>query len=179
MSEQTNTTLTHLIDPDGRFAPLITPVVEDLGYRLIRVAFAGVDPKRGAILSVMVEPLDGSKLKVDDCKTISNEISATLDVADPITDGYVLEVGSAGLNRPLSDMRDFARFVGYEGKFECKRPDDSGQRKYRGFIKETSDDGVTIDAQDRGLVLLEWQNISVARLVGSDELLKALQDGTV
>jgi ribosome maturation factor RimP len=179
MSAQTNTSLPHLIDPDGRFLDVIDPVVDDMGYRLIRVAFGGVDPKRGAILVVSVEPKDGSKLKVDDCKIISQTISATLDVADPITDSYVLEVGSAGLNRPLSDKHDFERFIGYEGKFECKRADDNGQRKFRGFIETTDENGVTIKTQERGLLLLEWQNLSVARLVGSDELLKALTDGEV
>jgi ribosome maturation factor RimP len=179
MNDTTNTALDHLIDPDGRFLNIIAPVVDDLGYRLIRVAFGGTDPKRGAILVVAVEPKDGSKLKVDDCKIISNTISASMDVADPITDSYVLEVGSTGLNRHLSDKRDFERFKGFEGKFECKRPDDNGQRKFRGFIEETNADGVTIKTQERGLVLLEWQNLSVARLVASDELLKALQDGTV
>jgi len=173
------TELKHLIDPDGRFYDLINPVIDDMGYRLIRVAFGGVDPQRGAILVVALEPKDGSKLKVDDCKILSQTISATLDVADPITDSYVLEVGSAGLNRPLSDKRDFERFKGFEGKFECKRPDDNGQRKFRGFLEDTSDDGVTIKTTDRGLVLLPWQELSVARLVGSDELLKALKDNTV
>ena len=173
------TELKQLIDPDGRFYDIMVPVLEDMGYRLIRVAFAGVDPKRGAILVVSLEPKDGSKLKVDDCKAISQNISATLDVADPISDGYVLEVGSAGLNRPLSDKRDFERFKTYEGKFECKRPDDNGQRKFRGFIEDTNETGVTIKTTDRGLITLPWQELSVARLVASDELLKALKDGDV
>lgn len=173
------TELKHLIDSDGRFYDIINPVIDDMGYRLIRVAFGGVDPKRGAILVVSLEPSDGSKLKVDDCKKISQALSATLDVADPITDSYVLEVGSAGLDRPLTDKRDFDRFKGYEGKFECKRADENNQRKFRGFIEDTSNDGVSIKTQERGAVLLEWNNLSVARLVASDQLLKDLQDGKV
>ena len=168
-----------MIDPDGRFAPIVKPIVEDMGYRLIRVAFGGADPKRGAILIVMIEPKDGSKLKVDDCKLVSNTLSASLDVADPITDSYVLEVGSAGLDRPLTDKVDFARFKGFEAKLECKLPDEQGQRKFRGFIEGSDESGVTIKTQERGSVSLQWQNLSAARLVASDELLKALQDGTV
>lgn len=179
MTDIENTTLPNLIDPDGRFAGIISPIVDDMGYRLIRVAFGGSDPKRGAILVVSIEPKDGSKLKVDDCKLVSNTISASLDVADPITDSYVLEVGSAGLDRPLTDKRDFARFKGFEAKLECKRPDDQGQRKFRGFIEDANEDGVTIKTQERGSVLLEWQNLSMARLVAADDLLKALQNGTV
>jgi ribosome maturation factor RimP len=154
-------------------------VVKDLGYRLVRVAFAGADPKRGMILSVMIEPTDGTKLKLDECKKVSQIISATLDVADPITESYVLEVGSAGLDRYLTDKKDFERFKGYEGKFECKMADDKGQRKFRGFIESVNENGVTIKTQERGLVLLEWQNLSMARLVASDDLLKALQSNAV
>ena len=177
--EPMTTQLKHLIDPDGRFYDILNPAIEGMGFRLIRVAFAGSDPKRGAILSVSIEPKDGSRLKVDDCKPVSNELSAILDVEDPISDGYVLEVGSAGLDRPLTDKRDFDRFTGYEAKFECKRTDDNGQRKFRGFIDGISDDGVTIKTQDRGDILLNWQNLSNARLVASDQLLKDLQDEKV
>lgn len=173
------TELKHLIDPDGRFYDIMYPVIDDLGFRLIRVAFAGTDPKRGAILSVSIEPKDGTRLKVDDCKPVSYELSAVMDVADPINEAYVLEVGSAGLDRPLSDKRDFNRFKGYEAKFECKRPDDNGQRKFRGVINDTSDDGITVKTSDRGDVVLHWQNLSMARLVASDKLLKDLQDGKI
>ena len=174
-----DTQLKHLIDPDGRFAPIIMPALDDAGYRLIRVAFAGSDPKRGVILSVMIEPKDGTKLKVDDCKKMSQLLSATLDVADPITDSYVLEVGSAGLDRHLTDKNDFRRFIGFEAKLECKTPDEAGQRKFRGFIEDVNDQGVTIKTQERGLVLLAWQNLSMARMVASDDLLKALQSNAV
>ena len=179
MADNLNTSLPNLIDPDGRFAGIIQPIVEDMGYRLIRVAFGGSDPKRGAILVISIEPTDGSKLKVDDCKLVSNTISASMDVEDPITDSYVLEVGSPGLDRPLTDKLDFKRFKNFEAKIECKRPDEQGQRKFRGFIEDTSNDGVTLKTQERGLVLLEWQNLSNARLVAAEDLLKALQNGTV
>jgi ribosome maturation factor RimP len=173
------TELKHLIDPDGRFYNIINPAIDDMGFRLIRVAFAGSDPKRGTILSISIEPKDGTKLKVDDCKPVSNELSALLDVADPINDAYVLEVGSAGLDRPLTDKKDFERFKGYEAKLECKRADENGQRKFRGFINETSEDGVTIKTQDRGDIEITWQNLSMARLVASDQLLKDLRNGII
>ena len=179
MSVYKDTSLPQLIDPEGRFGAIMAPVLDDMGYRLIRVAFNGSDPKRGAILQVMIEPNDGSKLKVDDCKTVSQELSAHMDVADPINDGYVLEVGSAGLDRPLTDKRDYDRFMGWEAKIELKRANDDGQRRFRGFLKETSDEGFALQTQDKGLVQFEWAQLSSARLVASDELLKALQNGTV
>ena len=175
----TDTALPHLIDPEGRFGEIMVPVLNDMGYRLIRVAFNGSDPKRGAILQVMIEPLDGSKLKIDACKFISNELSAHMDVADPINDGYVLEVGSAGLDKPLTDKRDYDRFAGWEAKIELKRANTDGQRRFRGFIKETSTEGFSLETSDKGLVQFAWGDLSSARLVASDELLKALQKGTV
>jgi ribosome maturation factor RimP len=169
----------HLVDPEGRFAPVIQPVVEGEGYRLVRVAFGGSDPKRGAILVVMIEPLDGSKLKIDACKEVSTLLSATLDVEDVIKDSYVLEVGSAGLNRPLTSIQDFQRFKDYEAKIECKMQDENGQRNYRGFIESASDEGLNLKTQERGMLLLQWNNMSSARLVATDDLLKALQNNSV
>jgi len=173
------TELKSLIDPDGRFYDLIVPTIDDLGYKLIRVAFAGTDPKRGAILAVAVEPKDGTKLKVDDCKIISQNLSAILDVADPIPDNYVLEVGSAGLDRPLTNKDDFKRFVGYEAKLECKRPDDAGQRRFRGLITKCDGEVITVTTQERGDIDIEFGMLSAARLVASDQLLKDLQDNKV
>lgn len=179
-TEDTATALPHLIDPDGRFLRIMQPVVNDMGFRLIRVGFGGSDPKRGTILQVAIEPLDGSRLKVDDCKPVSQALGAHLDVEDPISDSYVLEVGSAGLDRPLTDKRDFERFKGFEAKIECKRADENNQRKFRGFITAVDDEaGVTLTTAERGEIVLHWKNLSSARLVASDDLLKALQDGRV
>lgn len=157
----------------------MNPVIDDMGFRLIRVAFGGSDPKRGVILQVMIEPKDGTKLGVDDCKTVSQALSAAMDVSDPISDNYVLEVGSAGLDRPLTDVRDFSRFTGWEAKIECKRPDSDGQRRFRGFIDAVQQNGFSLKTQEKGLVSFVWQDLSTARLVASDDLLKALQNGTV
>lgn len=179
MTHYEETALPQLIDPDGRFGDIIVPAVSDMGYRLIRVGFSGADPKRGAILQVMIEPKDGSKLGVDACKTVSQALSAEMDVADPITENYVLEVGSAGLDRPLSDTRDFARFSGWEAKIERKRADEDGQRRYRGFIENVTQNGFDLKTQEKGNVTFEWAELSAARLVASDNLLKALQNGTV
>lgn len=173
------TALPHLIDPEGRFGPLIAPAVTAMGYRLIKVGFGGSDPKRGAILQVMIEPSDGTKLGVDACKKVSQALSAELDVADPINDSYVLEVGSAGLDRPLTDTRDFKRFDGWEAKIECRKADETGQRRYRGFIEQVTEGGFSLKTQEKGIVSFTWDNLSSARLVASDDLLKALQNGTV
>lgn len=179
MSIYKDTALPALIDPNNRFGDVMVPVLNDMGYRLVRVAFNESDPKRGAILQVMIEPLDGSRLKIDECKRVSQELSLHLDVADPVKEAYVLEVGSAGLDRPLTDKGDFKRFIGWDIKIELKRTNAEGQKRFRGNIKDVNEDQFTLDVQDKGLVHFAWNDLSVARLVATDELLKALQNGSV
>lgn len=179
MSVYKDTALPNLIDPEHRFGEIMVPVLDDMGYRLVRVAFNGSDPKRGAILQVLIEPKDGSKLKVDDCKMASQELSLHLDVADPVRDAYVLEVGSAGLDRPLTDKGDFKRFLNWEAKIELKRADENGQKRFRGVLNTITTNGFEMKTTERGIVSFDWQDLSSARLVASDDLLKALQNGTV
>jgi ribosome maturation factor RimP len=179
MTVYKETALPALIDPNNRFGSILVPVLNDMGYRLIRVGFNGSDPKRGAILQILIEPSDGSKLKVDDCKVVSQELSLHLDVADPVKEAYVLEVGSAGLDRPLTDQDDFQRFIDWEIKIELKRTNDDGQKRFRGAIKDVSKETFSLDTQDKGLVPFAWNDLSSARLVATDDLLKALQNGSV
>ena len=164
------------MNQDKAIEGFIAPTLKGRGYALVRVRLSGAKRKT---LQVMAERLDGGAMTVDDCADISRALSALLDVEDPITDSYVLEVGSAGLDRHLTDKRDFSRFKGFEAKLECKRPDENGQRKFRGFIENTDDNGITIKTQERGSLQLQWQNLSMARLVASDDLLKALQNNSV
>lgn len=174
-----DTALPALIDPDGRFGSVIAPIIDDMGYRLVRVSFGAADPKRGAILQIFIEPKSGERLGVDECKKVSKMLSASLDVADPITDSYVLEVSSVGLDRHLTDIRDFKRFKGFEAKIECKRADEQGQRRFRGFIENVAEDGIDLKTQERGVLRIQWADMSQAKLVGSDSLLKALQNNEV
>lgn len=173
------TALPALIDPDGRFGHVIAPIVHDLGFRLVRISFGASSPKSGPVLQIFIEPADGSRLGVDDCKKVSKIVSASLDVADPIADSYVLEVSSTGLDRHLTDIRDFERFKSFEAKIECKRADDQGQRRFRGFIESVAEDGIDLKTQERGVLRLRWQDMSQAKLVASDNLLKALQNNEV
>ena len=86
---------------DRRLAEIITPVIEDLGYELVRIRLQG---GKTATLQIMADRPEGG-INVDDCAQISTAVSATLDVEDPIEDNYHLEVSSPGIDRPLTRLK--------------------------------------------------------------------------
>ncbi len=156
-----------------RLHALIEPVVEDLGYRLVRVLFSG-DERRGR-LQVMAERPDGS-MGVEDCARISRELDPLLDVADPISGAYVLEVSSPGLDRPLTRLGDLVRYAGFEARVEMEAPLE-GRRRFKGRLGGLRDDRLVLETTD-GPVELPLAGIARAKLVMNDELLAAASAGT-
>ncbi len=112
---------------DRRIAEIITPVIEDLGYELVRVRLM---TGKESTLQIMAQRPDGS-IEVDDCAAISTAVSAILDVEDPIVDAYTLEVSSPGIDRPLTRLKDFDRWIGFEAKIETEELID-GRRRFKG-----------------------------------------------
>lgn len=96
---------------DRRLAEIIGPVIEDLGFELVRIRPQG---GKTATLQIMADRPEGG-INVDDCSDISTAVSAVLDVEDPLEDAYHLEVSSPGIDRPLTRMKDFATFEGVRG----------------------------------------------------------------
>ncbi|MDA9225028.1 ribosome maturation factor RimP, partial [Tateyamaria sp.] len=94
---------------DRRMAEIITPVIEDLGYELVRIRLMS---GKESILQIMADKPEGG-IEVDDCALISTAVSAILDVEDLILDSYTLEVSSPGIDRPLTRIKDFDNFEGY------------------------------------------------------------------
>ena len=94
---------------DSRIAEIITPVVEDMGFEVVRIRLM---TGKESILQVMAQSPDGT-IEVDDCGKISTAISAVMDVEDPILDAYNLEVSSPGIDRPLTRLKDFAQWEGF------------------------------------------------------------------
>lgn len=127
----------------ARVAAIIEPVIEDLGYVLVRVKVSGLN---GCTLQVMAERPDGS-MSVDDCEVISQGISPVLDVEDPIDRAYHLEVSSPGIDRPLVRASDFQRWADYEAKVELSALV-AGRRKYRGMLRGVDDGHVLIERLD-------------------------------
>ena len=153
---------------DQRLAQIITPVIEDMGYELVRVRLM---TGKNAILQVMADKPEGG-IEVDDCATISNEIGAVLDVEDPITEEYALEVSSPGIDRPLTRMKDFENFEGYEAKIETTELVD-GRRRFKGELAGTEGDEVLINVEE-GTIGLKFDWLSDAKLVLTDELIKEM-----
>jgi ribosome maturation factor RimP len=150
---------------DQRLAQIITPVIEDLGYELVRVRLM---TGKNAILQVMADKPEGG-IEVDDCAKISNEVGAVLDVEDPIAEEYALEVSSPGIDRPLTRMKDFENFEGYEAKIETTELVD-GRRRFKGELAGIEGDEVLINVAE-GTLGLKFDWLSDAKLVLTDELI--------
>ena len=166
------TRLTRETGVAGRIGELVEPVVEDMGYRLVRVRMTGQD---GRTLQIMAERPDGA-MSIDDCAVLSRALSALLDVEDPVSGGYQLEVSSPGIDRPLVRMEDFIRWAGAEAKVEMAEPI-GGQKRFRGVILGVSGDSLRLALSDakggREEVDLPTDSIIQARLVLTDSLVAA------
>lgn len=159
-------------DIDKRVLNVVEPVAEDMGYTLVRIRV--MNGKR-ATLQIMAERQSDGLMGVDDCAKLSRALSAVLEVEDPIRDGYVLEVSSPGLDRPLTSLSDFDHFQGYLARVELDRLVE-GRKRFRGVIAGT--DGPNIDInldgeEDTAQIPFDW--ISEAKLLITDELIAAGQ----
>ncbi|MGI9393880.1 MAG: ribosome maturation factor RimP [Boseongicola sp.] len=155
---------------DRRLAEIITPVVEDMGFELVRVRLMGSKTKT---LQIMAER-PGGGIEVDDCAEISTAISASLDVEDPIEEAYTLEVSSPGIDRPLTRLKDFDSWTGYEAKLETSELID-GRRRFKGLLQGSDSDEVLVELDIDGkpaTIGLKFDWLSDAKLVLSDELIR-------
>jgi len=150
-------------------ARLIEPAVKDMGLDLVRVAMIGgtSDPT----LQVMAERPDTRQLTIDDCETLSRKISDILDQADPIEEGYRLEVSSPGIDRPLTRRSDFADWTGHEARIKFVEPID-GARQVSGDIEGIDGDTIRI-ATPKGERTVDFNNIASAKLLLTDKLINA------
>ncbi len=156
---------------DRRLAEIIRPVIGDMGFELVRVRLMG---GKAATVQVMAQKPDGM-IEVDDCAGISTAISAVLDVEDPISDAYTLEVSSPGIDRPLTRLGDFDDWEGHEARIETDAPID-GRRRFRGVLAGTEGDEVLINIEE-GTIGLKFDWLSDARLVLTDELIREMLKG--
>ncbi|MGJ8589264.1 MAG: ribosome maturation factor RimP [Yoonia sp.] len=156
---------------DRRIAEIITPVVEDMGFEVVRVRLM---TGKESILQIMVQRPDG-QIEVDECGQISTAISAVMDVEDPILDVYTLEVSSPGIDRPLTRMKDFDQWEGFEAKVETDELID-GRRRFKGQLAGTEGDEVLITIAE-GTIGLKFEWLSDAKLVLTDELIRDVLRG--
>jgi ribosome maturation factor RimP len=142
----------------ARVRQAITPIVEGLGLEFVGVELARDGSRQ--VLWVFLDVEGG--LTLDDCARAHPEISAALDVEDPIAEAYELRVSSPGLDRPLMSDRDFARYVGREAVVQLSEPHE-GRRKFTGRIGPVTGDAVELACQD-GTFAVPLEKIGKARL---------------
>ncbi len=151
---------------DSEVTRIIEPALAAMGYRLVRVLLTAA---RRPTLQVMAERCDEMAMTVEDCAEISRSISALLDVADPITGAYTLEVSSPGIDRPLTRPEDYDRFAGFAAKIELAAPLD-GRKRFSGRLLGRDADEVRL-VGDGGEVRVKFAAIARAKLVLTDDLL--------
>lgn len=138
---------------------LLTPAVSALGLELLGVEFSAGSHQ--ALLRVYID-VEGRPVNIDDCEQVSREVSALLDVHDPIEAHYTLEVSSPGLDRPLFKPAHYARFIGEQVKITLDLPQD-GRRRFQGRILGVEGEAISVE-QDGNPVVLSWGNIQKAKL---------------
>jgi ribosome maturation factor RimP len=156
----------------ARVAAVAGPVVDDLGFRLVRVKVSG---QNGCTVQIMAEREDGT-MTVEDCEAVSRALSPVFDLEDPIGRPYNLEISSPGIDRPLVRAQDFERWAGYEAKIEMAVPV-AGRKRFRGLIQGVEGDAVAIELpdvkdEDERLARLPLLDLAEARLVLTDELVR-------
>ncbi len=164
----------------ARVAAIVEPVLEGLGFRLVRVRVSG-SQGGGSTLQIMAERPDGT-FTIDDCEAASRAVSPVLDVEDPIAAAYNLELSSPGIDRPLVRAGDFDRWAGYEARVEMAVAQD-GRKRFRGFVLGAQGQSARLKRTDAKAdepteILLPIEEIGEARLVLTDELIReALRRG--
>ncbi|MEA1938512.1 MAG: ribosome maturation factor RimP [Pseudomonadota bacterium] len=157
---------------DRRITAIATPVIERLGYALVRVQ---VTVDRNPTVQIMAERIDGTDINIDECARISREISAVIDIEDPLPYSWQLEVSSPGLDRPLTRPADYVRFAGRVAKMETTREID-GQHRFKGVLNGTEEDTVLLSIDEKK-VRIPLETIKRAKLVITDDIFKAVAKG--
>jgi len=154
----------------ARVSAVAGPVLQGLGYRLVRIK---ISAEAGCTVQIMAERPDGT-MQIEDCEAISRALSPVLDIADPIEKAYRLEISSPGIDRPLVRRSDFERYAGHLVKIEMAIAH-QGRKRFRGHLAAVEGDTVRlhrddIRADEDADALLVMEDIADARLVLTDEL---------
>lgn len=157
--------------PAARIAALAEPVLDSMGFRLVRVKLLG------GTVQIMAERPDGS-FSIDDCEQFSRAFSPLMDVADIMPGRYQLEVSSPGIDRPLVRPQDFEDWAGHEVKLEMAVPQ-AGRKRFKGELEGYAEGEVRLfienpeSGKDRLLIGVPFKDIGEARLTLTDELIAA------
>jgi ribosome maturation factor RimP len=157
-----------MTDNASEITTLLVPTVQSLGLELLGAEY--LPAPGGALLRLYIDvpagtagTADARTVGIEDCEAVSREVSAQLDVADPISGHYTLEVSSPGVDRPLFTPAQFARFLGETAKVTLKLPQD-GRRRLQGTIARVQADDIAFNV-DGADMTVSFDNIDKARLV--------------
>jgi ribosome maturation factor RimP len=154
---------------EARLAALIAPRLVLLGYELVRVAVLG---RERPTVQIMADRADGSLISVEDCERISRDVGAAIDVDDPLPGAWTLEVSSAGIDRPLTRIKDWNRFSGHHARAETMIPL-NGRRRFAGIVLGADETAARLRLDDGTEVTLPLADIRKAKLVLTDALIEA------
>ena len=149
---------------------LIEPEAQALGLALVRVAMFG--GKSDPTLQVMAERPDTRQLDIADCEALSRRISELFDTVDPIEEAYRLEVSSPGIDRPLTRLKDFEDWAGFDARIKLAEPLD-GRKQFEARLLGLEGDTVKVYAERVGEIAIPYGQIASAKLILTDALLKA------
>jgi ribosome maturation factor RimP len=154
---------------EGKLAAIIAPRLELMGFELVRVSVLG---RERPTVQVMADRADGSQITVEDCQSISHDVSAAIDVDDPIPGAWTLEVSSAGIDRPLTRVKDWNRFAGHLVRAETFFPQ-NGRKRFAGVVLGADEIAARIRLDDGVEVAIRHPDIRRAKLVLTDALIEA------
>ena len=158
---------------DERIFAIVDPVAKDMGLNIVRIR---VQSGKKKTVQVMAERISDGLLGISECEKLSRELTAILDVEDPIHDPFILEVSSPGLERPLTSLQDFENYVGYTARVDLDRMVE-GRKRFRGVIAGVYGSNIDIELDDESetaQIPFEW--ISESKLLITDKLIKEGQD---
>ena len=153
---------------EKKLLEMINPIITDMGFEVVRLRLIS---GKEITLQIMAARPNGF-INVDECAELSTAISALLDVEDPIIEAYILEVSSPGIDRPLTRIKDFEDFEGYEARVETVELID-GRKRFKGTLAGINGSEVLINV-DEGTIGLEFEWLAEAKLVLTDELIKEM-----
>jgi len=149
-----------------RIEDIVAPTIVGMGYELVRVAMS----RGGGTLQIMIEPADGRPMDVEACAIVSRALSAVLDVEDPISGAYTLEVSSPGIDRPLTREKDYTRWTGHVARVETAQPID-GRRRFKGTLLGLEGGIVRLRLDDGQETQVPLSAVTRAKLELTDALL--------
>jgi len=154
---------------EAKLAVIVAPRLGAMGFDLVRVAVLG---RERPTIQVMVDRADGSQISVDDCERISHDLGAAIDVDDPLPGAWTLEISSAGIDRPLTRMKDWNRFAGHRARVDTFLPQ-NGRKRFTGIVLGADETAARLRLDEGSEVLFRLADIRRAKLVLTDALIEA------